>query len=126
MSDKTRNIEWRQRDNIARDGDTITQVLVITTDTIVLTHPFVKLDSSAGAVTALALPNGKPGQILVIQSIDAANMDVIPVTAHGWSALDLDVIGDTAVLLYANDTAGWVILSLYSVAANGQPSYTFA
>ena len=124
MSDKTRNLEWRPRNAIDRDGDTITQVLAATTDTIVVTHPVVKLDSSAGAVTTLTLPDGKPGQILVLQSIDAADMDVTPSTAYGWSVIAFDVIGDTAVLLYANDTTGWVILSLFGVAST--PAYTFA
>lgn len=126
MSDKTRNLEWRQRSKEFSDADTITQVLAATTDTIVLTHPAVKLDSSAGAVTTLTLPDGEPGQILVLQSIDANDMDVTPATAYGWSVIALDVIGDTAVLFYANDTAGWIILSLYSVAVDSSPAYTFA
>ena len=124
MSDKTRNLEWRQRNVVDRDSDTITQVLAATTDTIVLTHPAVKLDSSAGAVTTLTLPDGEPGQILVLQSIDANDMDVTPATAYGWSVIALDVIGDQAVLFYANDTAGWIILSLFGVAST--PAYTFA
>ena len=126
MSDKTRNLEWRQRNKEYDDDDTITQVLDATTDTVVLTHPFVKLDSSAGAVTTLTLPDGKPGQMLILQSIDANDIDVTPTTAHGWSAIALDVIGDTAVLLYVNDTAGWIILSLMSVAVDSSPAYTFA
>ena len=126
MGDKTRNLEWRQRNNIDRNGDTVTQVLSQPTDTIVLTHPFVKLDSSAGAVTTLTLPDGKPGQILVLQSIDDNDMDVTPATAHGWSAIALDENGDTAVLLYVNDTAGWIILSLFGDVADAHPAYTFA
>ncbi len=126
MSDKTRNLEWRQRDSIDRNGDTITQVLAATNATIVLTHPFVKLDYSLGAVTTLTLPNGKPGQILVLQSIDDNDMDVTPTTAHGWSVIALDQNGDTAVLLYVNDTAGWIILSLYGDVADASPAYTFA
>jgi len=94
MGDKTRNLQWRQRNKVDYDGDTVTQVLAATTDTCVLTHPFVKLDSSAGAVTTLTLPNGEPGQILVLQSIDDNDIDLVPTTAHGWSALDLDDTGD--------------------------------
>ncbi len=97
-----------------------------TTDTIPLTHPVVKLDSSAGAVTTLTLPNGKPGQILVLQSIDDNDMAVTPTTAFGWSALALNENGDMAVLLYANDTAGWIILSLIGDVADASPGYTFA
>ncbi len=125
MSGKTRNIEWRQRSNKAYSTDNKTQVLAATTDTCDITHSFVKLDSSAGAVTTLTVPDGKPGQTLVLQSIDANDIDVTPTTCYGFSAVALDVIGDTAVLFWANDTMGWIILSLYSVAVDSSPAYTF-
>jgi len=125
MGNKTRNLEWRQRDNIDRGSvDQITQVLAATTDTITITHPFVKLDSSAGAVTTLTLPNGEPGQILVLQSIDDNDMDVTPTTSWGWSALALDQTGDQATLLYVNDTMGWIILSLFGDTVGADPVYT--
>jgi len=124
MGDKTRNLEWRQRSKEYNESDTITQVTAATTDTCVLTHSMVKIDSAAGAVTTFTLPDGEPGQILILQSTDAADVDVTPTTAYGWSAIALDVIGDTAVLFYANDTAGWIILSLYGVAST--PAYTAA
>lgn len=126
MGDKTRNLEWRQRNEVDRDGDTITQVLVVTTDTVVLTHPFVKLDSSAGAVTTLTLPDGKPGQILVLQSIDDADMELTPTTAHGWSALTLGETGDQVTLLYVNDTAGWIILGSFGDTVGSNPAITIA
>lgn len=125
MGGKTRNIEWRQRSLAPQSTDYTTQVLAATTDTCVVTHPFVKLDSSAGAVTTLTLPDGEPGQVLVLQSIDANDIDVTPTTSYGWTAIALDVIGDTAVLLWANDTMGWIILSLMSVAVDSSPAYTF-
>jgi len=125
MSGKTNNLQWRQRNKEYKPLDTVTQVLAATTDTCLVTYPMVKLDSSAGAVTTLTLPDGEPGQILVLQSIDAADIDVTPTTSFGWTAIALAVIGDTAVLLWANDTAGWIILSLYSVAGTANPAYTF-
>lgn len=121
----TRNIEWRQRSKEPYSTDNITQVLAATTDTCVITHPFVKLDSSAGAVTTLTVPDGEPGQILVLQSIDANDIDVTPTTSYGFTVIALDVIGDTAVLFWANDTMGWIILSLMSVAVDSSPAYTF-
>jgi len=124
MGDKTRNLQWRQRNKVDYDGDTLTEVLAATTDTIPLTHPIVKLDSSAGAVTTLTLPNGEPGQILVLQSIDDNDMDVTPTTSYGWSAAALDQTGDTLVLLYANDTAGWIILSSFGDTVGSNPAYT--
>ena len=121
----TRNREWRQRSNEPYSTDYITQVLAATTDTCVVTHPFVKLDSSAGAVTTLTLPDGKPGMTLVIQSIDANDIEVVPTTSYGWSALTLAVLGDQATLFYANDVMGWIIESLVSVAVDSSPAYTF-
>ena len=125
MSEYARNLQWRQRNKVDYNGDTVTQVLAATTDTCVVTHPVVKLDSSAGAVTTLTLPDGEPGQILVLQSIDANDIDVTPTTSYGWTVIALDVIGDTAVLFYANDTTGWIILSLFCVSGTAAPAYTF-
>ena len=124
MGDKTRNLQWRQRNKVDYDGDTLTEVLAATTDTVPLTHPFVKLDSSAGAVTTLTLPDGEPGQILVLQSISDEDMDVTPTLSHGWSALALDQTGDQATLLYVNDTMGWIILSLFGDTVGADPVYT--
>ncbi len=124
MGDKTRNLEWRQRNSVDRDGDTVTQVLASTTDTVVLTHPFVKLDSSAGAVTTLTLPDGEPGQMLIHQSIDDNDMDLTPKTSHGFSVIAIDQTGDTAVLMYANDTAGWIILGLFGDTVGSSLAYT--
>jgi len=126
MGDKTRNLQWRQRNKVDYDGDTVTQVLAATTDTVVLTHPFVKLDSSAGAVTTLTLPNGEPGQMLILQSIDDNDMELTPATAHGWSALTLAQTGDQVTLLYANDTAGWIILGSFGDTVGSNPAITIA
>jgi len=126
MANKTRNVEWRQRSKNYGSSDVVTQVTAATTDTCVLTHPIVKIDSAAGAVTTFTLPDGEPGQILMLISTDAADVDVKPTTATGWSVIALDAIGDTAVLFYANDTDGWVIKSLYSVAVDSSPAYTAA
>ena len=122
---KTRNIEWRQRSKEYADFDAVAQVLAATTDTCVVTHPLVQLDSSAGAVTTLTIPDGEPGQVLILVSVDANDIELVPTTSFGWTAATLAVIGDTAVLLYANDTMGWVILSLMSVTVNNSPAYTF-
>jgi len=125
MSDKTRNLEWRQRSKEYATADVYAQTLAATTDTCVITHPYVEIDSTAGAVTTFTLPDGEPGQVLVIDlSTDNGNVDLTPTTATGWSVIALDDVGDKAILLYANDTAGWVILSLVGVAA--PPLYTDA
>jgi len=125
MSEKTRNLEWRQRSKEYQTSDALIQVLGTTTDTIKLTHPLVRVDSSAGVCT-LALPNGEAGQILAIISDDANNVDIVPVTATGWSEIALDAVSDMCVLLYANDTAGSIILSLTSAIVDDSPAYTAA
>jgi hypothetical protein len=53
-------------------------------------------------------------------------MDLTPTTAHGWSVIALHETGDEAVLFYANDTAGWIVLSLFGDVADASPGYTFA
>lgn len=126
MATFTRNLEWRQRSKEYGGVDVYEQTLAATTDTCVISHPVVRVDSTAGAVTTFTLPDGEPGQILTIISDNGNDVDVTPTTATGWSAVALDVVGDMAVLLYANDTAGWVILSLMSVAVDSSPAYTAA
>lgn len=126
MATFTRNLEWRQRSKEYADVEVYEQTLAATTDTCVITHPVVRVDSTAGAVTTFTLPDGEPGQVLIIISDHGNDVDVVPTTATGWSAIALDVIGDMAVLFYANDTAGWVILSLASVAVDSSPAYTVA
>jgi len=107
------------------ESSTYTQVLAATTAIVTLDYPVVKLDSSAGAVTTLTLPDGEPGQILVLQSIDANDMDLTPTTAYGWSVMALDVIGDQVTLFYVDDTTGWIILGTAGVDGTS-PLYTFA
>jgi len=123
---KTKNIEWRQRSKEYTDADAVSQALAATTDTCVITHPLVRVTSALGAVTTFTIPNGEPGQLLIIISDHANDIDVSPTTATGWSGIDLDVVGDMAVLLYVDDTVGWVILSLMSVALDASPKYTAA
>ncbi len=126
MGERTRNLEWRQRNKEYSDADVLAQVLAATTDTCKLTHPMVNANSAAGAVTTFTVPDGEPGQILIIRSAHANDIEVVPTTATGWSACTLAIIGDTVVMLYANDTDGWILLSLMSVIVNTSPAYTAA
>jgi len=125
MVEYTRNMEWRQRDNEYFATDILEQTLAATTDTLEITHPVVQVDSTAGAVTTLTVPNGKAGQMLTIQSMHANDVEVIPTTASGnFSQVTLAVVGDQCVLMYANDTDGWQLVSLMSVAVDSSPAYT--
>jgi hypothetical protein len=124
MGERTRNLEWRQRNKEYSDADVLAQTLVITADTVEITHPYVTLDSTAGAVT-LALPNGEPGQVLIVDhKTDGGDVDLTPVLATGWSVIALDDAGDKAILLYVNDDAGWVIIGL--AGATAAPLFTAA
>ena len=124
MANKTRNMEWRQRSKEYFASDVLAQTLVITADTVKITHPYVTLNSTAGACT-LALPNGEPGQVLIVDhKTDGGDVDLTPVLATGWSVIALDDAGDKAILLYVNDDAGWVIIGL--AGATAAPLFTAA
>ena len=116
MAERTRNLEWRQRGREYAPSDVYEQTLAVTTDTCVITHPIVRVDATAGDVTTFTLPNGEPGQILIIISDHGNDVDVVPTLSLTFSAINLDDIGDQATLFYANDTVGWVILGLIGAA----------
>lgn len=125
MTEYTRNLEWRQRNKEYSDSDLVDQVTAATTDTCVITHPYVQLDSTAGAVTTFTLPDGEAGQLLVLDlQTDGGDVDVTPTTATGWSVIALDDAGDKAILFYVNDVAGWIIIGLAGAAA--APLFTAA
>jgi hypothetical protein len=116
MGERTRNLEWRQRGREYAPSDVYEQTLAATTDTCVITHPIVRVDSTAGAVTTFTLPNGEPGQVLIIISDHGNDVDVVPTLSLTFSAIALDDIGDQATLFYVNDTVGWIILGLIGQA----------
>ena len=88
-------------------------VLVIPTS-----QPFVSKITGADA-EALTLANGEPGQVLMIYLATDGGGDgtLTPATATGWSTILFADAGDMAVLLYVNDTMGWVILATYGLTA---------
>ena len=88
-------------------------VLVIPTS-----QPFVS-KITGGDGEALTLANGEPGQILLIYLATDGGGDgtLTPATATGWSTILFADAGDAALLLYVNDTMGWVILATYGLTA---------
>lgn len=67
------------------------------------------------------LPNGTPGQELAIQIVALQGsgtwiLTVRPTThSTGFTRIVFDTIGDNVVLLYVNDTVGWIIKSMSGV-----------
>jgi hypothetical protein len=85
---------------------------------IPVTHGYVAKTTGADA-EALTLADGVPGQVLVINLTTDGGGDgtLTPATATGFATIVFADAGDQAVLLYVNDTIGWVILGLSGVAA---------
>ncbi len=90
---------------------------------IPVTHAYV-IKETGGDAEALTLANGKPSQILVINlTTDGGGAGTLtPATATGWATIVFDDAGDQAVLLYVDDTIGWIILGLSGTA--GPPAMT--
>jgi len=88
-------------------------VLVIPTS-----QPYVSKTTGADA-EALTLANGEPGQILVVNLVtDGGGTGTLtPATSTGWATIAFADAGDQAVLLYVNDTMGWIILSTFGLTA---------
>jgi hypothetical protein len=81
-------------------------VLVIPTS-----QPYVA-KTSGGDAEALTLANGEPGQILVINLVTAGGgaCTLTPATATGWATVIFLGAKDQVVLLYVNNTMGWIII----------------
>jgi putative exporter of polyketide antibiotics len=90
---------------------------------IPVTHAIVQKTTGADA-EALTLADGEPGQILVIHLVTDGNGDgtLTPVTATGWATIVFADVKDQAVLMFVNDSIGWIILGLSGKA--GPPAHT--
>ena len=85
---------------------------------IPVTHAYVA-KTTGGDAEALTLANGKPSQILIINlTTDGGGTGTLtPATATGWATIAFADAGDQAVLMYVDDTIGWIILGVSGVAA---------
>lgn len=85
---------------------------------IPVTHSYVA-KTTGGDAEALTLANGVPGQIITISLVvDGGGTGTLtPATKSGFTTIAFADAGDTASLLYVNDTVGWVILGAAGVAA---------
>jgi len=90
---------------------------------IPVTHRIVLKTTGADA-EALTLADGTPGQTLtVVLVVDGVGTGTLtPATATGWATIVFADAGDAATLRYVDDTVGWIIESLYGLAA--QPAFT--
>jgi hypothetical protein len=104
-----------------RDGDgTLDLTTTVAADVLAIpvTHGYVAKTTGADA-EALTLANGDPGQVLVINlTTDGGGAGTLtPSTKTGFATIVFADAGDQAVLMFVNDTVGWVILGLSGVAA---------
>lgn len=85
---------------------------------IPLTHAIVSKATGADA-EALTLADGSPGQILnIILTTDGGGDGTLtPTTKTGFATIVFSDAGDRAVLMFVDDSIGWIILGLSGVAA---------
>ena len=79
---------------------------------IPVTHAYVS-KTTGGDAEALTLANGTPGQVLVIHLTTDGGGDgtLTPTTKTGFTTIVFADAGDQAVLLYVDDTIGWILLA---------------
>jgi hypothetical protein len=107
---------YHRRDADATDDLTTTTAADVLA--IPVTHGYVIKTTGADA-EALTLADGSPGQVLVVDvAVDGGGDGTLtPATATGWATIVFADAGDRAVLLFVDDTIGWIILGLSGVAA---------
>lgn len=107
---------YHQRDTDATTDRTTTVAADVLA--IPVTHGYVA-KTTGGDAEALTLADGDPGQVLVINLTTDGGGDgtLTPATSTGWATIVFADAGDQAVLLYVDDTTGWIILGLSGVAA---------
>ena len=98
------------------DDDAFTTTVAGAALVIPVTHLYVA--KTTGGAEACTLADGKPGQVLILNlTVQAGAVTLTPATMTGFATIVLTAAGDTCVLLYVDDTVGWVILGLYGAAA---------
>ena len=115
---KITTLEFRHHTLITGYADS--PVLSVAADVLAIpvTHPYVAKITGADA-EALTLANALPGQLLVLNlTTDGGGTGTLtPATSTGFATIVFADVGDQAVLLYVDDTVGWIIIGLSGVAA---------
>lgn len=100
-------------------------VVTVAADVLIIptVGPYIEKTTGADA-EALTLADGLPGQGLIINlTTDGGGTGTLtPATSTGFATIVFADAGDQAVLLYVDDTAGWIIMGLIGVA--GPPAIT--
>lgn len=85
--------------------------------------------SPDGSGVGTELPNGVDGQMLTILISSCAGSNagtwvVTPNRSTGFSKITFGAQGQTATLLYVNDTVGWIISGTGTTASSASPTIT--
>ena len=110
------SVFFHQRDD--DNTNDLTTTSIADSLAIPVSHGYVAKTTGADA-EALTLADGSPGQLLFINlAVDGGGVGTLtPATSTGWATIVFADAGDQAVLLYVNDSTGWVIHGLSGVAA---------
>jgi len=103
---------------ITQYGENLVTSLASDVLVIPVLNPIVSKTTGVDA-EAWTLANGIPGQtIKIILAVDGGGTGTLtPAKATGWATIVFADAGDQALLLYVNDTIGWIIVGLVGVAA---------
>jgi hypothetical protein len=117
MGQRPTLFEFIHHDNILETLDDLETDVAADVLAIPVTHPMVAKTTGADA-EALTLADGKPGQILVINLVtDGGGTGTLtPTTKTNFVSIAFADAGDQAILMYVNDTIGWIIISATGVA----------
>ena len=94
---------------------------------IPVTHAYVGKTTGTDA-EACTLADGKPGQVLIVnlETDGGGDATLTPIRAghrnNGWETIVFADEGDQAILWYATEWSGWLILSL--TGTGGPPAHT--
>ena len=115
---KIKGLEFRHHTLIPDMADS--PLLAVAADVLAMpvTHPYIVKTTGADA-EALTLADALPGQMLVLNlTTDGGGTGTLtPSTTTGFATIVFADAGDQAVLLYVDDTVGWIIIGLSGVAA---------
>ena len=116
MSRIIRIAEMYHHEDASPGNDDLTTTVAGAALVIPVTHLYVA--KTTGGAEACTLADGKPGQILILNlTVSAGAVTLTPATMTGFATIVLTAAGDACVLLYIDDTVGWIIIGLYGAAA---------
>lgn len=116
MSRIIRIAEMYHHEDASPGNDDLTTTVAGAALVIPITHLYVA--KTTGGAEACTLANGKPGQLLVLNlTAQSGAVTLTPATMTGFATVVLTANGDAVVLLYIDDTVGWIIIGLYGAAA---------